>query len=154
ERYDMAIIAGEGYATEACRNLFQFAHKGKYQLFVIHDADPWGYNIARTLREETKRMPGYDVDVKDLGLTLQEALDMGLEAEEFTRERAIPQGLKLTDLERECFVGRQVTSKSWICKRVELNAFTSPGLIAYIVRRLDECKAIGKVIPPKNKLPK
>src|SRR5262249_32530947 len=46
ERYDMAIIAGEGYATEACRILFQFA-KGKYQLFVIHDADPWGYNIAR-----------------------------------------------------------------------------------------------------------
>jgi hypothetical protein len=71
ERFDMAIIAGEGYATEACRMLFQFAHKGKYQLFVIHDADPWGYNIARTLREETRRMPGYEVDVRDIGLMLQ-----------------------------------------------------------------------------------
>jgi hypothetical protein len=35
-----------------------------------------------------------------------------------------------------------------------LNAFTSPELIAYIERRLKECKAIGKVIPPKDKLQK
>src|SRR5262249_53255962 len=64
ERYDMAIVAGEGYATEACRALFSSAEKGRdYQLFVLHDADPSGYDIARTLREETQRMPGYKVDV-------------------------------------------------------------------------------------------
>src|SRR5262249_7153993 len=69
ERYDMAIVAGEGYATEACRVLFRNAEQGKdYQLFVLHDADPYGYNIARTLREETRRMPGYQVGVTDLGL--------------------------------------------------------------------------------------
>jgi hypothetical protein len=40
ERYDMAIVAGEGYATEACRVLFANADKGmNYQLFVVHDAD-------------------------------------------------------------------------------------------------------------------
>ena len=33
----------------------------QYQLFVLHDADPDGYNIARTLREATERMPDYPV---------------------------------------------------------------------------------------------
>jgi hypothetical protein len=76
ERFDMAIVAGEGIASEACRVLFQNAEKGDYQLFVLHDADPYGYNIARTLREATKRMPGYNVDVKDIGLTIEEALGL------------------------------------------------------------------------------
>ena len=68
ERYDMAVIAAEGYATEATRVLFAQADKGQhYQLFVLHDADPDGYNIARTLREETRRMPGYAVEIIDLG---------------------------------------------------------------------------------------
>ncbi len=59
ERYDMAVVAGEGYATEAIRVLFQASKQRiDYQLFVLHDADPDGYNIARTLREETARMPG------------------------------------------------------------------------------------------------
>src|SRR5262249_43288832 len=67
EKYDMAVIAGEGYATEACRVLFEKAEKGRqFQLFAMHDADPFGYNIARTLREETERMPGHQVDVIDI----------------------------------------------------------------------------------------
>jgi hypothetical protein len=69
ERYDMAIVAGEGYATEACRVLFRNAEKAHdYQLFVLHDADPYGYNIARTLREKTRRMPVHKINVIDLGL--------------------------------------------------------------------------------------
>jgi hypothetical protein len=121
---------------------------------VIHDADPWGMNIARTLREETARMPGYKVDVNDIGLRLRDALEMGLAVEEFTRNKAIPQALVLSDLEREYFVGRQVGKNSWISKRVELNAFTAPELVKYIVWGLENCGATGKVIPPKSKLPK
>ena len=40
ERYDLAIIAGQGFATEAARLLLQRAKKDHdYQIFVIHDAD-------------------------------------------------------------------------------------------------------------------
>jgi Topoisomerase 6 subunit A/Spo11, Toprim domain len=47
ERYDMAIIAAEGYACEAARTLFEHADKDRqYQLFVLHDADPDGYNLS------------------------------------------------------------------------------------------------------------
>jgi hypothetical protein len=177
ERFDMAIVAGEGYATEACRVLFKHADKERqYQLFVFHDADPYGYNIARTLREETQRMPGYKVQVIDLGLNLRDALDRGLAAEYFTRKNAIPAALQLTDLEREYFVGVRKSSdekssdkqssantssnnkssrkkrSSWLCRRVELNAFTAPQLIAYVESQLRKAGVRGKLVPPRDYL--
>ena len=153
ERYDMAIIAAEGYASEAVRLLFDNASRNQgYQLFVLHDADPHGYNIARTLGEETRRMPGYQVEVIDLGLALGEALDMGLQTEKFTRKNALPGGIKLSDLERQYFAGRQEGRKSWICQRVELNAFTAPALVQYIEAKLEWAGAFGKVIPPEDDL--
>lgn len=149
ERYDMAIVAGEGYATEACRVLLASAERGReYKLAVLHDADPHGYNIGRTLREATARMPGHRVAVADLGLTLEEALAMGLPTEEFTRRKELPQGLRLSELEREYFGGRPAGRKSWVCRRVELNALSSPALIAYAERRLQGAGIRGKVIPP------
>ena len=153
ERYDMAIIAGEGYASEACRVLFAHAERGRrYQLYVLHDADPFGYNIARTLREETARMPNHRVEVVDLGLKLGEALDMGLAPENFTHKRQLPQGLTLTDLEREYFEGRRTGPRSWVCRRVELNAFANPALIRYAEDRLRAAGVRGKVIPPAKVL--
>jgi len=153
ERYDMAIVAGEGYATEACRILMGNADRArKYQLFGFHDADPYGYNIARTLQEQTDRMPGHYATVIDLGLKLQDALDMGLAVETFTRRKALPQALELTELEREYFEGTKVGSKSWKCRRVELNAFTSPALIGNVETELQKHGVRGKVIPPAREL--
>lgn len=150
ERYDMAIVAAEGYATEAARVLFQRAERDREcRLFVLHDADPYGYNIARTLREQTRRMRGYHVDVIDIGLRLDEALAMGLQVEEFTRQQALPQGVEetLSQVEREYFVGRK-EGKVWVCRRVELNAMTGPQLVGYVEAKLAECGAAGKVLPP------
>lgn len=154
ERYDLAVIAAEGYATEAARTLFSQADKGQgYQLFVLHDADPHGYNIARTLQEETRRMKGYDVKVIDLGLRIEEALALDLQTETFTRQKALPEGLKLTDKERDFFEGRKDGKSSWICKRVELNALNAPQFIEFIERKLGESGASGKVIPSDEALP-
>jgi hypothetical protein len=155
ERYDMAIVASEGYATEACRVLFEKADKEReYQLFVLHDADPYGYNIARTLREETRRMPGYKVTVHDLGLKLQDALDLGLATENFTRKADLPRGLVLNELETEYFTGEERitfgSKPSWVCQRVELNAFDNPGLLTYIERGLEAAGARGKLVPPRD----
>jgi hypothetical protein len=148
EQYDMAIVAGEGFATEACRVLFASGQRDKdYQIFVLHDADPWGYNIARTLREETARMPEHRIEVIDLGLRLEAALALGLPEEQFTRKKALPQGLALNDRERESFEGRKVVPKSWVCRRVELNAFTNPALVGYVESGLRDNGVRGKVIP-------
>jgi hypothetical protein len=153
ERFDMAIIAGEGFATEACRVLFQHAQKGEYMLFCLHDADPSGYDIARTLREETARMPGYSVRVIDLGLRLKDALDLDLGVEEFTRRKAFTKALKLTELERQYFTGSHMGGGCWLAKRVELNAFTAPGLVDYTIAGLVANGATEKMVPPADKLP-
>ncbi|MDA8336993.1 MAG: ATP-binding protein [Peptococcaceae bacterium] len=151
ERYDMAVIASEGFATEAARRVLEKADRERdYRLFVLHDADPAGYNIARTLREETRRMPGYHVEVLDLGLKLKDALDMGLQTEEFTRQNALPEALELSDMEKKYFVGRQVSRKSWVCQRVELNAMSAPQLVEFIERKLAEAGATAKVLPPEG----
>ena len=158
ERYDMAILTGKGYATEAARTLFEKAEKGDYQLFVLHDADPDGYNIARTLREETRRMPGYNVQVEDIGLTIKDAEDRGLLPEAFTRKKGLPSGLELTERERECFVGRYKGRDGngkdvFICTRYEINALkTAPQKIAYIEEKLAEKGVRPKVIPPDDEM--
>jgi hypothetical protein len=150
----MAVVAGEGYATEAIRVLFdQAARQRDYQLFVLHDADPDGYNIARTLREETARMPGYAVDVIDLGLHWEDAMAMGLQTETFERKRALPEGLVLSPEAHEAFTGQplrrwQGERQRWLAQRVELNAFSAPQLVAYIEHRLQETGVWGKIIPP------
>jgi hypothetical protein len=157
-RYDMALVGGQGFATQAIRELFQTAEKGEYQLFVLHDADPAGYGIARTLREETDRMPGYSVDVIDLGLSLGEALDMGKRPETFTRKNSLDEKTEaaLTDLEREHFVGEERKDAAgkpyWIARRVELNDLSSPQLVAYVEGKLEEHRALGKVMPPPDAL--
>jgi hypothetical protein len=157
ERFDLAIVAGEGYSTEAIRTLFERANKGRYRLFVLHDADPYGYNIAGTLAEETRRMPGYSVEVANLGLKLEEALAMGLGTEKFTRQKALPAELELTSIERKYFEGiykgRNSKGKpQWECERVELNAFSPPALVAFLERKLAEAHADDKVIPPAKYL--
>jgi hypothetical protein len=154
QRYDMAVVAAEGYSNEACRMLFQDADQREgFQLFVLHDADVDGYNIARTLREETRRMPGYQVEVIDLGLRLEDGLALGLATEEATRKKALPEGLELNEVEQRYFQGRQAGKNLWVCQRIELNALSAPQLVEYVETQLHQAGASGKVIPSDDQLP-
>jgi hypothetical protein len=157
KKYDMAVIAGEGYASEAIRVLLEKAQAGQdYTIFVLHDADPDGYNIARTIQDSTKRMPDHNIAVIDLGLKIQDAIDMKLNSETFTRKKELAQDLELNEIEREYFGGNlQVsgTKKSWICRRIELNAMSAGQLVDYvdqgISRAIDAQSLDKKVIPPE-----
>jgi hypothetical protein len=160
KKYDMAVIAGEGYSTEAIRVLLDKAQTGKsYTIFVLHDADPAGYNIARTLKESTKRMPGHNIKVFDLGLNIQDAIDMGLSSETFTRKNELVKTLEFNEIESEYFGGiKQSLDKkiSWVCQRVELNAMSAGQLVDYIdkgISRVIDAQNIDKkVIPPEATL--
>lgn len=137
----------------ACRELLAQAEKGNYKLFVAHDADPGGYSIAVTIREETDRMPGYSVGVVDIGLMVQDALDMDLETETFTRKKALAEKLVLNDVENEWstgeYVGVRDGKKTWVARRCELNALSSPQFVEFIRQRLEESRTTDKVVPPK-----
>jgi len=149
ERYDMAIIAGAGFASVAARTLLAEVAPD-CTIFVVHDADPAGYNIALTLREETARMPDHRIDVIDIGLTLGEAEALGLETETFTRASNLPARLlpHLGEIERRLWKADQPASRfSAICERVELNALTTPQLVAHITQALDRHGATAKVVP-------
>lgn len=147
ERYDMAVASAKGYPVEAVRELFARAEGGDYQLFVFHDADIDGYEIGRVLGEETRRMPHHSVEVVDIGLGVEDALEMGLAPEPFSRKNRISHKLRrtLSETAREYFVSRE--------ERFELNAILpDTRRIEYIERKLEENGVRGKVIPPDEKL--
>ncbi len=147
ERYDMAIASAKGYPVEAVRELFARAEGGDYQLFVFHDADIEGYEIARVLGQETRRMPEHSVEVIDIGLSVEDALEMGIDPEPFSRKKRIPYTLsrRISETAREYFVHRE--------ERFELNAILpDTSRIEYIERKLKENGVRGKVIPPDDAL--
>jgi hypothetical protein len=155
ERYDMGVASAKGYPVEAVRELFARAEGGDYQLFVFHDADLDGYNIARVMREATRRMPGYSVEVVDIGLTVEDALEMGLDPEPFSRKKDVSWRLlrTLSDVAREYLYRPNPYSGGLSGERFELNAILpDTRRIEYIERKLEENGVRGKVIPPDEKL--
>jgi hypothetical protein len=155
ERYDMAICSGKGQPTEAVRTLFERAEGGDYQLFVFHDADLDGYDIARVMAEETRRMPDYFVDVVDIGLTVEDAVEMGLASEPFRRKKDITWELRmrLSGVAKEYLYQRNGYGGGISGYRFELNAILpDTRRVEYIERKLEENGVRGKVIPPDEAL--
>jgi hypothetical protein len=144
----MGVASAKGYPVVAVRELFARAEAGDYQLFVFHDADIDGYNLARVLGEATRRMPHHSVEVIDIGLTVEDALEEGLDPEPFSRKKSIPWNLsrRLSDVAREYFADRH--------QRFELKTILpDTRRIEYIKEKLEENGVRGKVIPPDDKLP-
>jgi hypothetical protein len=155
ERYDMAICSGKGQPTEAVRSLFERAEGGDYQLFVFHDADLDGYDIARVMREATRRMPHHSVDVVDIGLTVEDAVQMGLLSEPFYRKKDISWELRmgLSGVAKEYLYQRNGYGGGISGYRFELNAILpDTRRVEYIERKLEENGVRGKLIPPDDKL--
>src|SRR5215217_346011 len=155
ERYDMAICSGKGQPTEAVRNLFERAEGGDYQLFVFHDADLDGYDIARVMAEATKRMPDHYVDVVDIGITIEDAVEMGLVSEPFSRKKNISWDLRmrLSGMAKEYLCQRNGYGGGVSGYRYELNAILpDTRRVEYIERKLKEKGVRPKVIPPEEAL--
>jgi len=156
QRYDMAIIYGKGFAVTACRELLALLEIREMKIFVLHDADINGYDIARTLGEATRRMPNHNIDVIDLGLTVPQAIEYGLETEQFTRRKALPADLELDDAALEWFTGEPIDAgygkPHYECTRCELNAFSADELAEFIEAGLQRHDATTKLVPPADVL--
>ena len=151
QRYDMALMTAKGFATRAAKQLLSHASKKDITILVAHDADISGYEIARTLEAETRTTHGMHIDIIDLGLTVKEALAMGLEAEGVVIQKKPSYELlwKLTSEEKEFLLGTR-DYKTWHGKRVELNAMTTDQLISWLKGRLKELGLETKVLPPED----
>ena len=89
EKYDAAIICAEGCAVRAAQTFMDTAANGRsMKIFVFHDADPAGYGIAKAIGANSGAHK-FDFEIIDAGLHLEEALQMGLETETFTRNKSL-----------------------------------------------------------------
>jgi len=100
-------------------------------------------------------MPGYSVEVVDIALTVEDALEMRLEPEPFSRKKDISWELlhALSDVAKEYLYRRSPYGRGVSGERFELNAILpDTARIEYIERKLEENDVRGKVIPPDDKL--
>jgi hypothetical protein len=153
QRYDMALMTAKGFATRAAKQLLDNASGKDITILVAHDADISGYEIARTLESETRTTRGMYIEVTDLGLTVQEALEMGLQSEAVVIQKRPSYELlaKLMPEEKEFLLGeRDYYRRGWHGKRVELNAMPTDQLISWLEGKLKELGLQTKVLPPEN----
>ncbi|MCL0058731.1 hypothetical protein M1O47_03520 [Dehalococcoidia bacterium] len=150
QRYDMALMTAKGFATRAAKLLLSHASGKDIAILAAHDADISGYEIVRTLKNETRTTRGMNIDVIDLGLTVKEALDMGLVSENVVIQKEPSHELlyRLTSEEREFLLGTHSYYKARQGKRVELNAMTTGQLITWLEDRLKDFGLQTKVLPP------
>jgi hypothetical protein len=143
-RYDMAIMTAKGFACRAAKQLLNRALGRQITILAAHDADIAGYEIARTLAEETRTSRGIHIRVIDIGLNVKEALAMGLEKEAVYVKRKMSSALRRRLTEEEYNFLRQY--------RIELNAMTSDQLVGWIEGKLAENGLASKVVPPDDVL--
>lgn len=141
QRYDIAIMSTKGMSVTACRELVQaLCVEHDIPLFVLHDFDVSGFTIFGTLSKSTRRFK-YTKNFKviDLGIRITD-ID-GLETEDVhisssSKTRATLRKHTATEEEIGFLLHR----------RVELNAFASDELIAWIERKLEQ-HSVVKIVP-------
>lgn len=148
ERYDLAIMSTKGLSTTASRMLVdRLCWQHQIPLLVLHDFDRAGFSIVGTLKRDTRRYQfRHTIKVVDVGLRLTDVKENGLESERVFLRRSISR----SNL-RENGATEEEIDFLFSNQRVELNAFTSAGLIAWIEGKLAEL-GIKKVIPDADTL--
>jgi hypothetical protein len=94
---------------------------------------------------------GYSVDVVDIGLTVEDALEIGLDSEPFyhSKDISLELKIKLSAVAKQWLFQREPYRKGVRGKRFELNAILlDTRRIEYIERKLKENGVRPKVIPP------
>jgi hypothetical protein len=151
QRFDLALMSTKGQSVTAARRLIDHLC-GTYRipLLVLHDFDKSGFSIAGTIGRSTCRYSFInDVEVIDLGLRLKDVREHDLPSERVVYGKSNPaQNLRTnsaTDAEME-FLCSERSWPSYAGQRVELNAFASDALVAWIEGKLTQ-HAIKKVVP-------
>ncbi len=142
ERYDLAIMSTKGTSVVACRKLVdELCSRHGVRLFVLHDFDKAGFSIISTLGRDTRRYKfANPIKVIDLGMRLADI--GGLLAEDAN----YPGTRKAAKLNLRKNGATEEEIAFLLDKRVELNAFASDELVAWVEEKL-VAHGVKKVIP-------
>ncbi|MBW3599072.1 MAG: hypothetical protein KY475_17605 [Planctomycetes bacterium] len=151
ERFDLAILSCKGQSVTAARRFVDevCARGSGVPLFVVHDFDKSGFEIAQCLTTvsdwaiDNDRVAydfRNDIDVTDLGLRLADVEEYGLQSERCKRPSRCPDAC--TKAEREFLQNG---------RRVELNAFTAPQFVAWLEDKLRK-HLPNRLLPPEDVL--
>jgi hypothetical protein len=145
-RHDCAVMSGKGYSSRAARDLIDKLADTygdePVTVFCIHDADAPGSMIAQTLQEATLARGRRRIEIIDLGLYPQQAIDMELPVEDISYDRPQP----VSDYARSL----PGNLNAWFQHhRVELNALSPAQLIAFLDEKIEEHGEL-KVVPPAD----
>jgi hypothetical protein len=142
ERFDCAVMSTKGTSVTSARLLVDRMAQQGVRVLVAHDLDRSGACIAWTLGNDTRRY-GFEAapEVRDLGLRLSDAVEMGL------LDEAAPDAGPGEEVLRE--YGLDENEIAFLVRRhrrIELNAMTSDQFVAWLEGKLAE-HGRGKVVP-------
>src|SRR5262249_13392681 len=151
----LAIMSTKGLSVTASRQLVDALCRD-IPLLVLHDFDKSGFSIVGTLQRDTRRYEfKNEIRVVDLGLRLADVQANGLQSEAVHYGRSHPapnlseNGATEEEIDFLCDAGD--AWRGYSGRRVELNAFASGDLVAWVERKLQE-NGIGKVVPDADTL--
>jgi hypothetical protein len=158
EKYDIAIMSTKGMSVVAARRLAdRMCSDHDIPLMLLHDFDKAGFSIAGTLQRDTRRYEFQNnITIVDLGLSLADVEEMGLESEyqhhSKGHRRVLENNLRTNGASEEeiAFMFRDF-DRLRSTRRVELNAMTSPQFVEFIERKLRE-NGVAKIIPDQDLL--
>jgi len=150
ERFDIGLMSNKGMSVTASRLLLDRLSLFVEKVFVLRDFDVSGFSIFGTLRSSSRRYRysrAMSSRFIDLGLRLDDALAMGLEAE------PVPQADFYKWRKRANTLRRHGATEAEIeflrDERIELNAMSSPQLVEFVERKLTE-HGVTKLVPDKT----
>jgi len=164
ERYDLALMSTKGMTVVAARQLIERLSLEGVTILVVHDFDKYGLEILHKFTTNTRRYQYADVPtVIDLGLRLEEALQMGLESEPMTFHSKVNPCESLRSCgasEAECAFlvepGQPRYTwddkpRLWRMQRIELNAMTSQQFLDWLEAKV-QAVGVAKVVPDPETL--
>jgi hypothetical protein len=160
DKYDIGIMSTKGMSVTAARALAdEMCHDHDIPLLLLRDFDKAGFSIAGTLQRDTRRYQFQNmISVVNLGLSLADVEEMGLESEyqhhPKGRRHVLEDNLRTNGASEDeiAFMFRDFEPLR-STRRVELNAMTSPQFVAFVERKLQE-NGIAKIVPDQGLLTK
>ena len=137
ERYDVAIMSTKGMSVTASRELIDSLG---VPVLVFHDFDKSGFSIVGTLKRDTRRYRTGGANVIDAGMRLGDIDGLASEAANIVGSPyKAAANLRLNG-------ATEAEIDFLLDNRVELNAFASDELVAWIEKKFNE-HGVKKIIP-------